>query len=64
MVDVFVLLMTLASFQLSVESPDLGFLPTGLYSINMLVVPLWVSYVRGFDGCLSLYTSDESFFVL
>ena len=47
MVDVFVLLMTLASFRLSVESPDhLNFLPEGLYSINMLVVPLWGLYAN------------------
>ena len=47
MVDVFVLLMTLASFRLSVESPDhLNFLPEGLYSINVLVVPLWGLYAN------------------
>ena len=47
MVDVFVLLMTLASFRLSVESPDnLSFLPDSLYSINMLVVPLWGLYAN------------------
>ena len=47
MVDVFVLLMTLASFRLSVESPDhLNFLPEGLYSISMLVVPLWGLYAN------------------
>ncbi|KAL7538989.1 hypothetical protein ACHAXR_008950 [Thalassiosira sp. AJA248-18] len=47
MVDVFVLLMTLASFRLSVESPDhLSFLPEDLYSINMLVVPMWGLYAN------------------
>lgn len=47
MVDVFVLLMTLASFKLSVESPDnLSFLPDSLYSINMLVRPLWGLYAN------------------
>ncbi|KAL7530846.1 hypothetical protein ACHAXR_010146, partial [Thalassiosira sp. AJA248-18] len=47
MVDIFVLLMTLASFRLSVESPDhLNFLPEGLYSINMLVVPMWGLYAN------------------
>jgi hypothetical protein len=46
-IDVFVLLMTLASFRLSIDSPDnLAFLPTGLYSINMLVVPLWGLYAN------------------
>jgi len=47
MVDVFVLLMTLASFKLSVESPDnLSFLPDSLYSINMMVIPLWGLYAN------------------
>lgn len=44
MVDVFVLLMTLASFRISIDSPDnFSFLPDGLYSVNMMVVPKWVS---------------------
>lgn len=35
------------SFALSIESPDhLNFLPQGLYSINMLVVPLWGLYAN------------------
>eukprot|EP00584_Thalassiosira_punctigera_P024525 CAMPEP_0172548162 /NCGR_PEP_ID=MMETSP1067-20121228/17531_1 /TAXON_ID=265564 ORGANISM="Thalassiosira punctigera, Strain Tpunct2005C2" /NCGR_SAMPLE_ID=MMETSP1067 /ASSEMBLY_ACC=CAM_ASM_000444 /LENGTH=1499 /DNA_ID=CAMNT_0013335357 /DNA_START=220 /DNA_END=4719 /DNA_ORIENTATION=- len=47
MVDVFVLLLTLASFRLSVGSPShLDFLPEDLYSINMLVVPLWGLYAN------------------
>ncbi|KAL3817082.1 hypothetical protein ACHAXA_009913 [Cyclostephanos tholiformis] len=46
-IDVFVLLMTLASFRLSIESPEnLSFLPSSLYSINMLVVPLWGLYAN------------------
>jgi len=47
MVDVFVLLTTLASFRISIESPDhLAFLPESLYSINMLVRPLWGLYAN------------------
>lgn len=45
-IDVFVLLMTLVSFGISVSSPDLAFLPQGLYSINMMVVPLWGLYAN------------------
>jgi hypothetical protein len=42
MVDIFVLLTTLASFRITIESPDhVSYLPEGLYEINMLVVPLW-----------------------
>ena len=40
------LFMTLASFQIGVNSPSLGFLPQGLYSINLLVVPLWGLYAN------------------
>ena len=58
MVDVFVLLMTLASFRLSVESPDhLSFIPEGLYSINMLVVPLWGLYANMLAQLLSQISS-------
>ena len=45
-IDVFMLFMTLASFQIGVNSPSLGFLPQGLYSINLLVVPLWGLYAN------------------
>ena len=55
-IDVFVLLMTLASFCLSIDSPDnLSFLPTGLYSINMLVVPLWGLYANMIGTSLTNY---------
>ena len=58
MVDVFVLLMTLASFRLSVESPDhLSFLPEGFYSIQMLVVPLWGLYANMLAQILSQLSS-------
>mmetsp|Transcript_2764 Transcript_2764/g.4053 ORF Transcript_2764/g.4053 Transcript_2764/m.4053 type:complete len:1455 (+) Transcript_2764:100-4464(+) len=46
MIDVFVLLMTLASFRVSVENPDISFLPEGLYSLQLLVVPLWGLYAN------------------
>lgn len=46
MVDVFVLLMTLASFRISIKSPELSFLPDNLYSVQMLVVPLWGLYAN------------------
>jgi len=42
-----VLLMTLASFRISVESPDtLDFLPDNLYSLDLLVRPLWGLYAN------------------
>ena len=36
--------MILPLFQIEVNSPNLGFLPQDLYSINLLVVPLWGLY--------------------
>ena len=45
-IDVFVLLMTLVSFNIQIESPDLRFLPEGLYSIFMMVIPLWGLYAN------------------
>lgn len=45
MVDVFVLLTTLASFRITIESPShVAYLPGGFYEVNMLVVPLWGLY--------------------
>ncbi|KAL3789344.1 hypothetical protein HJC23_006498 [Cyclotella cryptica] len=47
MVDVFVLLTTLASFRITIESPShVKYLPEGLYEVNMLVVPLWGLYAN------------------
>ena len=46
MVDVFVLLMTLAFFRIAVESPELAFLPDDLYSLNLVVVPMWGLYAN------------------
>ena len=45
MVDVFVLLMSLASFRISIESPShLSFLPENLFQVQMMVIPLWGLY--------------------
>ena len=50
--------MTLVSFRLSVESPDnLSFIPSGLYSINMLVVPLWGLYANMLAQLISQISS-------
>ncbi len=57
MVDVFVLLMTLASFRVSIENPELSFLPEGLYSIQLLVVPLWGLYANMLAQLLSQISS-------
>jgi hypothetical protein len=47
MVDVFVLLMSLASFRISIESPShLEFLPDDLFEVHMLVIPMWGLYAN------------------
>jgi len=38
-VDIFVLIMSIVSFRVSVNSPDISFFSSDLYSINLLVVP-------------------------
>ncbi|KAL7428836.1 hypothetical protein ACHAXM_001427 [Skeletonema potamos] len=57
MIDVFVLLMTLASFRVSVENPELSFLPDGLYSLQLLVIPLWGLYANMLAQLLSQISS-------
>ena len=57
MVDVFVLLMTLASFRVSVENPEVSFLPEGLYSLQLLVVPLWGLYANMLAQLISQVSS-------
>ena len=47
MVDVFVLLMSIASFKISIESPShLDMLPPDLFEVHMMVVPLWGLYAN------------------
>ncbi len=47
MIDIFVLIICLAAFRVSVNSPsNLAFLPEGFYSLDLLVVPLWGLYAN------------------
>jgi Paraquat-inducible protein A len=43
MIDILTLIVTIAGFRVSIQSPDVGFLPDNLYSIDLFVAPLWVS---------------------
>ena len=43
MVDIMTLIVTVAGFRISIQSPDVGFLPEKFYSLDLLVVPMWVS---------------------
>ena len=47
MIDIFVLIICLIAFRVSVNSPsNLTFLPEGFYSLDLLVVPLWGLYAN------------------
>ena len=47
MIDIFVLIICLAAFRVSVNSPsNLAFLPEGFYSLDLLVVPMWGLYAN------------------
>jgi hypothetical protein len=41
MIDIFVLVVCIAAFRVSIQSPEVLFLPEGFYSVDLLVVPLW-----------------------
>jgi hypothetical protein len=44
-VDIFVLVVSVASFRVQIESPDeVSFLPNNLYELQLLVVPCWGLY--------------------
>lgn len=45
-VDIFILVMTLAAFRVSVQSPDVAFLPESFYSLDLLVIPKWGLYAN------------------
>lgn len=47
MIDIFVLIISLAAFRVSVNSPtNVAFLPDDFYSLDLLVVPLWGLYAN------------------
>ena len=46
MVDIFVLIVSITAFRVSVQSPDVAFLPNNFYSIDLLVVPKWGLYAN------------------
>jgi hypothetical protein len=45
MIDIFVIVICIAAFRVSITSPEnLGFLPNDFYAIDLLVVPMWGLY--------------------
>jgi hypothetical protein len=57
MVDIFVLVITVAGFRVSVKSPDVGFLPEDFYSLDLLVVPMWGLYANMIAQIISQVSS-------
>jgi Na+-transporting methylmalonyl-CoA/oxaloacetate decarboxylase gamma subunit len=57
MVDIFVLVITVAGFRVSVKSPDVGFLPEDFYSLDLLVVPMWGLYANMIAQLISQVSS-------
>jgi Paraquat-inducible protein A len=41
MIDIFVLVISIAAFRVSIQSPNTSYLPEDFYSIEMMVIPLW-----------------------
>jgi len=57
MIDIFVLVVSIAAFRVSVISPSLLFLPEEFYSIELLVVPLWGLYANMIAQLISQVSS-------
>lgn len=57
MVDIFVLLVSLAGFRVSIASPELDFLPDNFYSVDLLVVPVWGLYANMIAQIISQISS-------
>jgi hypothetical protein len=56
-VDIFTLVVSVAAFRLSIQSPKVGFLPDDLYAIDLLVVPMWGLYANMIAQLISQVSS-------
>jgi hypothetical protein len=57
MIDVFTLVICIAAFRVSIESPDTSYLPEDFYSVEMMVIPLWGLYANMIAQLISQLTS-------
>lgn len=55
--DVFLLVLTLVGFRVSVQSPDVAFLPNDFYGIDLLLVPMWGLYANMIAQLISQVSS-------
>jgi hypothetical protein len=56
-VDIFFLVVTLVGFNISIKSPHASFLPDDLYSVDIVLVPLWGLYANLIAQLLSQISS-------
>lgn len=57
MIDIFVMLITVAGFRVSIQSPSFAFIPKDLYSIDLFVVPMWGLYANMIAQLISQISS-------
>lgn len=57
MIDIFVLVVSIAAFRVSITSPNVGFLPEEFYSVDLLVIPLWGLYANMIAQLISQISS-------
>jgi len=57
MVDIFTLILTVAGFRVSIQSPEVAFLPDGFYSIDLVVLPRWGLYANFIAQLISQMSS-------
>lgn len=46
MIDIFVIIITIASFRISGSSPEYPFLPSSIYQVDLFIVPMWGLYAN------------------
>jgi hypothetical protein len=63
LVDIFVLIVSVTAFRVSIQSPDVDFLPDGFYSVDVLVVSLCGSILY-YANMIAQLISQKSVLIL
>lgn len=56
-IDIFVLIVAMVAFRVSISSPSVAFLPENLYSVDLILVALWGLYANATAQILSQLSS-------
>jgi hypothetical protein len=56
-IDIFVLVISIAAFRVSIQSPDASYLPDSFYSVEMMVIPQWGLYANMIAQLISQLSS-------